>query len=281
LTLEMRNARPDTAQLIESLITIVSEANAAIMKIRGGDIGVRTKDDNSPVTLADEASDAIIQAGLARLLPDVPVVSEESATTAARPGAGAEFLLVDPLDGTKEFISGNDEFTVNIALLQDGKPMLGVVGAPAQGVIWWGIVGQAAERLELTPGAPASEVRNRRAIRARQWPGDTVVAMVSRSHLDPKSEELLSRLPKVDRAGCGSSVKFCRLAEGTADIYPRLAPTSEWDIAAGHAVLAAAGGSVTAPDGQPLTYGVNPKGFLVPQFLAVGDRAGLRQLGIA
>lgn len=280
MTLELRATRPDTAQLIDSLITIVSEANAAIMKVRGGDIGVRTKEDNSPITLADEASDAIIQAGLARLLPEVPVVSEESASSAARPAAGAEFLLVDPLDGTKEFISGNDEFTVNIALIQDGRPVLGVVGAPAQGVIWWGIVGQGAERLELSPGAPASEARNRRSIRARSWPSDLVIAMVSRSHLDPKSEALLARLPKVDRAGCGSSVKFCRLAEGTADIYPRLAPTSEWDIAAGHAVLTAAGGSVTAPDGQPLAYGANPDGFLVPQFLALGDTAGFQPLGI-
>jgi 3'(2'), 5'-bisphosphate nucleotidase len=258
--------RADSA-LIEPLTALASQAAAAILAVRAGALGTRLKADDSPVTLADHAAQDAILPGLTRLLPGVPVISEESAERAL---AAATFVLVDPLDGTRDFIAGREEFTVNIALVRDGTPALGVVAAPALGLVWRGRVGHGAERLRLPPGAAPQAARETVEIRTRPWPA-CAVATVSRSHLDPATEAFVARLGEVSALSCGSSVKFCRIAEGSADVYPRLAPTSEWDVAAGHAVLAAAGGVVETPDGEPLAYGRRAPDFRIPGFVAWGD----------
>ncbi len=254
------------AELMDSLTEIAARASEAILRV-AGNAGVRSKDDGSPVTAADEASEAVICDGLKRLAPAVPIISEEQASR-DRPKVGARgsYFLVDPLDGTKEFISGRDEYTVNIAIVTDGLPTLGIVTAPAAGIAWRGIIGRGAERLPIAGGtiAPAS-------IRTRPCPGDELLVMVSRSHLEERTKTFIEKFPKAKLLQCGSSVKFCRLAEGAADLYARLAPTHDWDIAAGHAVLAAAGGKATALDGSALIYG-SPE-LLVPAFLAWGDPA--------
>jgi 3'(2'), 5'-bisphosphate nucleotidase len=257
------------ARLLDELTAIVSRAAAAILSIAPGALAPRKKADLSPLTAADEASEAVILAALNELLPGVPVVSEEAAGRAAPGPLGAQFILVDPLDGTRELLAGRDEFTANIAIVSEGQPLLGVVSAPARGLLWRGIVGAGAERLALAPGQPPQSARERRAIHTRARPAHGLVAVVSRSHLDPATEAYLARRNIAQRNACGSSLKFCLLAQGSADLYPRLSPTSEWDVAAGHAVLAAAGGAVTRPDGSPLTYG-HP-GFRIPAFVAVGD----------
>jgi 3'(2'), 5'-bisphosphate nucleotidase len=259
-------------RLIGELTALVSKAAAVIMAVDPGSASRRAKSDLSPVTEADEAAEAVLLAGLAQLFPGLPVVSEEAAAQSTPPPPGANFLLVDPLDGTREFLAGRGEFTVNVALIVDGRPTLGLVAAPALELIWRGVVGRGAQRLRLAPGAAPGAAQEVAAIRARPRP-EQPVAVVSRSHLDPETVAYLAAVPGVERLVSGSSVKFCRLAEGSADLYPRLAPTCEWDIAAGHAVLVAAGGAVTAPDGSPLIYGQAARGFLVPRFLAFGDPA--------
>jgi 3'(2'), 5'-bisphosphate nucleotidase len=259
-------------QVLEALSEIVSRAAQATLAVPFSSVQHRLKDDKSPVTAADEASEAIILEGLARVLPGVPVIAEESVGDAPRGPLGASFLLVDPLDGTKEFLAGRDEYTVNVALVTNGVPIAGIIAAPAQGLLWRGVVGGKAERLRFKPGSPPSEASDRSFIRARTAP-PALRATTSRTHLDPSTEAFLSRLSVTDRYPCGSSVKFCHIAEGAADLYPRLAPTCEWDIAAGCAILAAAGGKTTAPDGGNLTFGHVAAKFLVPGFIAWGDPA--------
>lgn len=261
------------AARLAELTAIVSRAAAAIVAVDAEKLGTRQKADLSPVTVADEAAEAVILQGLAELVPDVPVVSEEAAGQGRSPLPGANFILVDPLDGTREFVAGRGEYTVNLAVIADGVPVIGLVAAPALGLIWRGVAGSGAERLRLDPGAGPAEAREIVAIRTRPNPVDGLVAAVSRSHFDPRSAALLASLPVTGQIVCGSSVKFCRIAEGAADIYPRLAPTCEWDIAAGHAVLAAAGGTVTDPNGAPLAYGRADGGFRVPGFIAWSSRA--------
>lgn len=263
--------RAVNGRLLDELTSIVSAAAAAILAARTRPLDARRKADLSPVTAADHAAEAVILQGLARVLPGIPVVSEEAAADMLPASIGDTFILVDPLDGTHELLAGRDEFTVNVAIVSGGDPRLGIVGAPAQGLIWRGSKDGGAERLVLTPGAPASDIRERSAIRARPRPGAGLVAAVSRSHLDSATQALLARLPITDLFACGSALKFCQLAEGIADVYPRLSATCEWDIAAGHAVLAAAGGTVTTPEGAPLRYGRSSAGFRVPSFVAWGD----------
>jgi 3'(2'), 5'-bisphosphate nucleotidase len=264
----------DAAQrLLDGLTDIVARASAAILAIPLEQLGQRTKDDQSPVTRADEASETIILDGLAHLIPGVPVIAEESAAGAPR-RVESSCAIVDPLDGTKEFLAGRDEFTVNIGLVTNGIPIAGVISAPKQGLLWRGVVGRAAERLRI-PFATSSAVTERTVIHARPAPSE-LVAAISRTHLDPKSEGFLSRLKVGRRYGCGSSVKFCHIAQGDADVYPRLAPTSEWDIAAGCAILTAAGGQVTDPAGGPLRFASGAEKFLVPGFVAWGDPAAAR-----
>jgi 3'(2'), 5'-bisphosphate nucleotidase len=261
---EVSRLVPD-ARLLEGLTTIAARAAAAILALPRSALSPRNKPDHSPVTAADKASEAKILEGLYRLFPGIPAVSEESATSVVTENPAAQFVLVDPLDGTRELLAGRDEFTVNIALITAGAPVAGVVAAPARGLLWRGIVGQSAERLFLTPTGARDPI----AIRARTL-SDGLIALVSRSHLDPATEAYLARLAPITKIPCGSALKFCLLAEGAADLYPRLAPTAEWDVAAGHAVLAAAGGAVTTPDGGALCYG--RAGFRVPGFIAWGNR---------
>ncbi len=260
-------------QVLDALTEIVSRAAQATLAVPFSSVESRIKNDLSPVTAADEASEALILEGLAQLLPGVPVIAEESVAGGRLPTSlGPSLIIVDPLDGTKEFLAGRDEFTVNIGIVTHGVPVAGVISAPAQGLLWRGVVGGKAERLRLKLGAAPSEAYDRSFIQARQAPARLAVA-TSRTHLDENTEEFLSRLPIGKRYMCGSSVKFCHLAEGAADIYPRLSPTCEWDIAAGCAILMAAGGAVTMPDGGPLRFGNIAKKFLVPGFLAWGDPA--------
>jgi 3'(2'), 5'-bisphosphate nucleotidase len=260
-------------QVLDALSEIVSRAAQATLAIPFSSVEHRIKNDMSPVTAADEASEAVILEGLARVLPGVPVIAEESVSRTTPQGPlGPSFLLVDPLDGTKEFLAGRDEFTVNVALITNGVPIAGVIAAPAQGLLWRGVIGGKAERLRLKFGAAPGEAYDRSFIRARPAPARLTVA-TSRTHLDAVTEDFLSRLPIAKRYGCGSSVKFCHIAEGAADIYPRPSPTCEWDIAAGCAILAAAGGQTTTPDGGPLMFGNIGAKFLVPGFVAWGDPA--------
>ena len=224
-----------------------------------------------PVTVADEKAEAVILDGLARVLPGVCVISEEAAGRSLPATVPSTFVLVDPLDGTRDFIAGRDEFTVNIAIVEDGRPRLGIVGAPAAGLLWRGVEGRGAERLHLHPGTPARQARERVLITTRPVRLPDSAVAVSRSHLDAQTVEFLARLPVLQRIACGSAIKFCQLAQGTADCYPRLSPTCEWDVAAGHAVLAAAGGMITKPDGEPLSYGRSELSFRIDAFVAWGD----------
>jgi 3'(2'), 5'-bisphosphate nucleotidase len=266
--------------LLDELTTIVSAAAAAILAARAGSLDARAKADLSPVTAADHAAEAVILEGLARLLPGVCVVSEEAAGRAPPASIPGSFVLVDPLDGTRELLAGRDEFTVNVAIVNGGRPRLGIVAAPAQGLLWRGIEGCGAERLRLSPGAPASEAQERSAIRTRPSPRSGLVAVVSRSHLDPRTQAFLARLPITDRRACGAAIKFCQIAEATADVYPRLSTTCEWDVAAGHAIVAAAGGVVITPEGTPLNYGRVVENFRVPAFIAWGDPSLPARLGV-
>jgi len=255
--------------LINEFTTLASQAAAAILAIRPSDLATRAKADRSPVTVADEASDTVIAKGLSLLLPGTPVISEETAPPSIASATG--FVLVDPLDGTKEFLSGSDEFTVNLALVVGGRPTAGVIAAPALGLIYRGVVGLGAERLRLAPGATAEQATEVANIFARVRPAEGLVATVSRSHLEAATEAFLKRLPVAQRLGCGSALKFCRVADGTADVYPRLSPTFEWDVAAGHAIVTAAGGMLATPGGAPLIFGQAAAGFRVPAFVAWGD----------
>ncbi len=259
-----------SAALLDELTAIVSQAGAAIMRVRAEGVTARQKSDASPVTLADEAAERIILDGLARVLPGTAIVSEESAPRLATATAPDVFVLVDPLDGTREFIAGRNEFTVNIAIVRQGRPVAGVVGAPALDTVWRGARNRGAERLQLPCGLPPQQAPGRTPLRTSAHRGNAWRALVSRSHLDAATEQWLTRFPAVERMDCGSSVKFCRIAEGAADVYPRLGRTSEWDIAAGDAVLTAAGGAVLTPQGAPVTYGQVARELKVPCFVAWG-----------
>ncbi len=249
----------DASELLQPLIYTAMRAGGAIMAVYGTDFSVRDKADASPVTAADEAAEKIILADLARLAPDIPVVAEEAVAAGHTPvissATGTErFFLVDPLDGTREFVSHRDEFTVNIALIEGGKPLLGIVYAPARHELYGGDVGAGqAGHLGSDPDGtmPSKGV----AISARRAPAEGWTAVASRSHRTPETDDFLAKFPIREFRSIGSSLKFCLVASGEADIYPRLGTTMEWDTAAGHAVLAAAGGRVTGLAGEPFTYG--------------------------
>jgi 3'(2'), 5'-bisphosphate nucleotidase len=266
---------PSDAALIDGLTTIVSQASAAILAVRAGALNPRTKADQSPVTAADDASEAIILEGVAKLLPGVPAISEEASAGAAVGSVGNEFVLVDPVDGTRELVAGRDEFTVNLGLVRAGLPVVGIIAAPALGLVWRTAAGGGAERFRLPPGAPASAAAETTAIQSRAMPKAGIIAAVSRSHFDTATDAFLARLAtrfgEVTRLASGSAIKLCRVAEGAADVYPRLAPVHQWDVAAGHAILAAAGGAVTTPDDGPLSYRPDHNGLRVAGFVAWGD----------
>jgi 3'(2'), 5'-bisphosphate nucleotidase len=236
----------DQRKLLEDIAVAARDAGAAILEIVRRGFEVEQKHDLSPVTEADRAAELVILAALARWAPTIPVVAEEEVAAGRIPAIGDTYFLVDPLDGTKEFIRGGDDYTVNIGLISGGTPVLGAVFAPARGAIYAGVAGE---------GAWIEDSDGRRHIRTRER-GETTTAVASKSHFNqPTADYLADAVGECDYAAIGSSLKFCIVAEGTADIYPRLSPTSEWDTAAGHAVLLAAGGRVDGPDGEPLRYG--------------------------
>jgi 3'(2'), 5'-bisphosphate nucleotidase len=256
------------AALIEPLTELVALAGSAILRIDRSRMRVDGKSDGSPVTEADFAADRIIADGLHRLVPDIAALSEERVPSTGVPCPDT-FFLIDPLDGTKEFLAGRNEFTVNLALVVNGMPLLGIIGAPALGLIWRGLVGRGAERLATQHRiGPAEPIRTRAFPKAGQpW-----IAATSRLHSDAATEAFIDARPGAVRQTLGSALKFAKVAEGAVDIYPRLGPTSEWDVAAGHAIVTAAGGKITDPAGGDLRFGV-AKDFIVPGFIAWGDPA--------
>ena len=253
---------PDLGTLRDACTGLARDAAREIMRIYAGDHGQRTKSDKSPVTDADHAAEAVIVAGLRTLTPGLAVVAEEEMAAGHMPQLdGKPFWLVDPLDGTKEFIKKNGEFTVNIALIDSGKPILGIVLAPATDTLWRGAAGLGADKSD-NGGAFT-------AIATRTPPAAGLTACASRSHAIYSDLDIWFRnndLVVAERKQAGSSLKFCLIAEGQADIYPRFGPTNEWDTAAGQGVLEAAGGEVVTTDGRPLAYG--KKGFGNPHFIA-------------
>jgi 3'(2'), 5'-bisphosphate nucleotidase len=247
----------DHHRLVDDIAEAAREAGGAILEIVRRGFEVEAKHDSSPVTEADRAAELIILAALARAAPGVPVIAEEEVAAGRIPAHDDTYFLVDPLDGTKEFIRGGDDYTVNIGLIERGSPKLGVVFAPATRRLHGGCVGS---------GAWLNEGQGRREIRTRPR-GEELTAVASKSHLNQATVDYLNEaVGTCAYISVGSSLKFCLVAEGRADIYPRASPTSEWDTAAGHAVLLAAGGLVDGPDGMPLTYG--KRAFLNRAFVA-------------
>lgn len=252
----------DRPALAATIHRLARDAGAAIMRIYATPFETRTKSDRSPVTDADEAAEAVILRGLAQATPGIPVVAEERVAAGEIPDvAGKAFWLVDPMDGTREFVSRNGEFTVNIALIEDGRPTLGVVYLPVPDIAYLA-EGPGKARRFLHDDATGT------LIAARQPPDDGLDVLASRSHPDPATEAWLRSVPVRQCVNAGSSLKFCRVAEGSADLYPRLAEIMEWDTAAGHAVVVAAGGSVRTLAGADLLYG--KPGFRNPGFIVRG-----------
>ena len=251
-----------TSDLREAVIVIAREAAAAILAVYENAFEVESKSDASPLTAADMAAHHIIVDGLARLTPDWPVLSEEAADIPweTRRHWG-RYWLVDPLDGTREFVKRNGEFTVNIALIDQNVPVFGVVLAPVGGALWHGVLGQQAYRRD---GQTDVQLRTRAPASA------PLRVAASRSHRDARTEALLARIGDTETIGLGSSLKFCRIAEGSLDVYPRFGPTSEWDTAAAQCVLEAAGGAVLAPDGRAFRYN-RRETLLNGDFIALGD----------
>ena len=254
-------------ELAEALVSVAIEAGRAILDVRAGHVAVSHKADSSPVTEADNAAEAIILRHLARLAPDVPVVAEEAVAGGALPQVDGAFFLVDPLDGTKEFVKGGDDFTVNIALVRDGRPVLGIVLAPAADTIYVGVAGAGAWT------ARGSDFAARRPITVREPPANLDV-VASKSHRTPENDAYIARYAVRDLVSAGSSLKFCLVAEGKADLYPRMGTTMQWDTAAGDAVLRAAGGACQSAEGGVLPYGPNgaegAAAFRNPWFIAAG-----------
>ena len=247
----------DYARLLDDLAEAAREAGQAILEIVRRGFETETKRDSSPVTEADRAAELIILAALAKAAPGIPVIAEEEVAVGRIPQHGHTYFLVDPLDGTREFVRGGDDYTVNIGLIEHGVPTLGVIFAPATSRLHGGCTGLGAW-LDEGSGRTLIETRTR---------GDRMTAVASKSHLNQATIDYLQEaVGMCDYVAVGSSLKFCILAEGKADIYPRASPTSEWDTAAGHAVLLAAGGLVDGPDGAPLTYG--KRAFLNRAFVA-------------
>lgn len=256
----MNNIAIPLQHWLDLLRPLARAAGDVIMDIYATDISVRGKSDASPVTEADERAEAVILRGLRELTPALPVVAEEEVAAGRVPEVAERFWLVDPLDGTKEFVGRNGEFTVNIALIDRGQPVLGVVYAPALARLYFGQAGV---------GAWVEDGQGRREIRCRRPPAEGLTVVASRSHGDAEAlAAFLAGRKVAAQRNAGSSLKLCLVAEGEADVYPRLGRTMEWDIAAGHAVLVAAGGRVETMAGEPLSYG--KPGFDNPHFAAWG-----------
>jgi 3'(2'), 5'-bisphosphate nucleotidase len=256
--------------LVRALLPSVLEAGAIEMRYYRSGVAVERKADASPVTAADREAEAVLLAALAHIAPGVPVIAEEAAGRGAVPQVADAFFLVDPLDGTREFINQRDEFTVNVALVRNGKPVFGIVFAPALGDLCATLGPGRAGHAHIMASSSAAAAVNFTDIHTRRPDLDALVAVASLSHGAADADRFLAPYRVSQRRNAGSSLKFCLLARGEADIYPRVGPTMEWDTAAGHAVLAAAGGSVTELDGAPFVYGKADKGFRNPGFVAWG-----------
>jgi 3'(2'), 5'-bisphosphate nucleotidase len=268
LTYTMKEACNATS--CHSLAELAIEAGGEIMRIYAAGLSVEHKSDHSPVTEADRNAEAIILEGLARLFPDIPVVAEEACSAGSVPAEiGNLFFLVDPLDGTREFINRRSDFTVNIALISNGTPVTGVVYAPARGELYCGF-GQTASFWPVDKGGA---VLKRRTIAVRPRANPPVI-VASRSHRTPETDAFIENFHNAELISVGSSLKFCMLAAAKADIYPRFGRTMEWDTAAGDAILRAAGGKTILPDGSPLVYGkrkqLHDSDFANPHFIAFG-----------
>ena len=244
------------------LADICEAAARLILPLWRSGLAVTTKSDESPVTEADRQGEALILKHLAERWPDVPVISEEDASEFGTPDAiGPRFFLVDPLDGTKAFVRGDPHFTVNIGLIENGRPVAGAVSAPPSGETWWTAGGVAMKRM---PGVAAHPVH------VRPWPKGEAICLISHTMKPEHADKLAAEYGFDIRQPMDSSIKLCRIAEGMADIYPRHGPTMEWDVAAGHAVLEAAGGTFKTPEGQPFLYGKASEGFRNGWFVARG-----------
>lgn len=256
----------DRTALLDTMVASSLRAGAAIMAIYEAGFEVSVKADSSPVTIADQAAETLILADLRAIAPTIPIVAEEEAAAGRIPDTGPAFFLVDPLDGTKEFIQRRGDFTVNIALIEHYSPTMGVVFAPARNRIYVGDVTSGvawtAEVIDGVMGAASP-------LAIRKTDGRAISAVASKSHNTPETDAYLALFDVADRVSVGSSLKFCLVANAEADLYPRLAPTMEWDTGAGDAVLRAAGGKVFGLDGAPMRYG--KARFFNPGFVAVGN----------
>jgi 3'(2'),5'-bisphosphate nucleotidase len=261
------------AELVATLLAAAIAAGEVVLAVRDKGLSVETKADTSPVTEADRAAEAVILSRLAEAAPGIPAIAEEAVAAGKIPAAGRRFFLVDPLDGTKEFIRGGSDFTVNIGLIQDGVPIAGVVLAPATGTLYWGVAGEGAWAAKVVDG----DIADARAIRVRPAHDRAIDVVASRSHRTPETDEFIGRFPVGELVAAGSSLKFCLVAAGEADLYPRLGTTMQWDTAAGDAVLRAAGGKVVTLSGDPLPYGptdaAGARAFQNPWFIAAGGIA--------
>lgn len=262
----------DHSHLADALLPAVLEAGRVQMHHYVSGTAVERKADSSPVTEADRQSEAILVAALQRAAPGLAIVAEEAVSTGGLLSVGSTFFLVDPLDGTREFIEGRPEFTINIALIESGQPVFGIVYAAALSRLYATLGPELAVEADVAPDAQIRLFADAtmRPIRAREADPRHLVALVSRSHMTQETRDWLSRFAVASYKQAGSSLKFCVIAAGEADLYPRLGPTAEWDTAAGHAVLSAAGGRVTTLDGAPLGYGKAGSRFLNPHFVAWG-----------
>lgn len=267
----------DHTAVADALLGAVLEAGRIELHHYATGVAVETKADQSPVTIADREAEAVLVAAIARLAPAVPVIAEEASAEGRIPVAGDVFFLVDPLDGTREFISGNGEFTVNIALIVSGVPVFGIVYAPALGDLYLTAGRHRSMAASVDPAAGFTRLAEcgLADIRTRAPDPAGLTAVASRSHMSAEGEVWLTRWPIAARRNAGSSLKFCLIAKGEADVYPRHGPTMEWDTAAGDAVLRAAGGVVTTFDGAQLLYGKRAQGYRNPHFVGWGTRTAL------
>jgi 3'(2'),5'-bisphosphate nucleotidase len=261
----------DRDAIAEIFAQLALTAAVAVMRVYDTDSHARNKPDHSPVCDADEYAEAIILEGLAKQLPQLPVLAEEAVAHGHKPLCGGTFILVDPVDGTREFLNHNGEFTINIGLILGSVPCAGVVYAPALNRLW--MSGEKAFSVTISPGMQLPPMEARTEIHVRRPPETGWTALASRSHADPATDAFLATLPITERRSAGSSLKFCALAEGEADIYPRFGNTMEWDTAAGDAILRAAGGVVLSDAGSPLRYGKADAQFTNGPFIAWGDPA--------
>ncbi|MEJ2125530.1 MAG: 3'(2'),5'-bisphosphate nucleotidase CysQ [Alphaproteobacteria bacterium] len=267
-------------QLARQLTAVAQQAGCVEMEVYRRDIEVNLKSDNSPVTEADRLAENIILKALSEIAPDIPIISEEAASQGSIPHVGPQFFLVDPLDGTKEFVRKSDEFTINIALIEKGEVVFGLVYAPAKQMLFVTLAGNKAVATQLDPCGPTVTFDELafRPIITRAPPSEGITVVASRSHMTDETRTYIDRFHVAELASAGSSLKFCLLAEGKADLYPRFGPTMEWDTAAGHAILKAAGGEVVNASGAQLLYGQNASNLRNPHFIAVGRRGVLDKI---